>query len=139
MSIAESVGAADYPIHSMTRPQSPVVDPGPQPGMRQPPSDAVVLFDGGSLANWQSADASGPARWQVADGYMEVVAGTGNIATVSGFGDVQLHVEWMAPLPVTSEGQGRGNSGVFLMGIYEIQVLDSHQNPTYADGLAGAI
>lgn len=139
MIMSEPLGSADYPIHSMTRPQPPVVDPGPQPGMRQPPSDAIVLFDGSALSNWRSADGSSPARWRLADGYMEVVAGTGNIATASGFGDVQLHVEWMAPLPVTSEGQGRGNSGVFLMGIYEIQVLDSYQNPTYADGLAGAI
>jgi len=131
---------ADYPIHSLSRPQPPIVDPGPYPGMRQPPSDAVVLFDGTSLSGWESVDQKGqPARWKVGDGYMEVVAGTGNIATTRGFGDVQLHVEYMAPLPVESEGQGRGNSGVFLMSIYEIQVLDSYRNPTYADGVAAAI
>jgi len=131
---------ADYPIHSLSRPQPPIVDPGPYPGMRQPPSDAVVLFDGTSLSGWESVDQKGqPARWKVGDGYMEVVAGTGNIATTRGFGDVQLHVEYMAPLPVESEGQGRGNSGVFLMSIYEIQVLDSYRNPTYPDGLAAAI
>jgi len=99
-----------------------------------------VLFDGTSLDGWESAVSKGqPARWKVANGYMEVVAGTGNIATKRGFGDVQLHLEYMAPLPVESEGQGRGNSGVFLMSIYEVQVLDSYQNPTYADGLAAAI
>jgi hypothetical protein len=146
MAMMDSLGStavqipADYPIHSMDRPQPHVVDPGPYAGMRKPPSDAVVLFDGHSLDDWQSADSSGkPARWTVADGYMEVVAGTGNIATKRGFGDVQLHVEFMAPVPVKGEGQGRGNSGVFLMGIYEVQVLDSYQNPTYADGAVGAI
>jgi hypothetical protein len=124
----------------MTRPRPPVVDPGPLAGLRPPPSDAIVLFDGRSLEAWRSAKSSGePARWRVEGDYMEVVAGTGNIATAQGFGDAQLHIEWMAPLPVESEGQGRGNSGVFLMGIYEIQVLDSYENPTYADGQAGAI
>jgi 3-keto-disaccharide hydrolase len=137
---AAAQSPADFPIHSMTRPQPPVVDPGPLPGMRSPPSDAIVLSDGGSLGSWQSADSAGhPARWKVADGYMEVVAGAGNIATVRGFGDVQLHIEWMAPVPAKGEGQERGNSGVFLMGIYEIQVLDSYHNPTYPDGQAGAI
>jgi Domain of Unknown Function (DUF1080) len=147
MATIESLGSsaaaqspADYPIHSMTRPQPPVVDPGPQPGMRPPPSDAVVLFDGHSLAGWHSADSAGhPARWKIADGYMEVVKGTGNIATARGFGDVQLHIEWMAPVLAQGEGQERGNSGVFLMGIYEVQVLDSYHNTTYADGHAAAI
>lgn len=132
--------ATDYPVHAKDRPQPPVVDPGPFPGMAAAPSDAVVLFDGSSLGAWQSVDRKGePARWRMADGYAEVVAGTGNIATVRGFGDVQLHLEWMAPLPVESEGQGRGNSGVFLMSTYEIQVLDSYRNPTYADGAVAAI
>ena len=130
----------DYPIHSLDRPLPPVVDPGPYPGMCEPPSDAIVLFDGTSLSDWESVEQKGqPARWKVADGYMEVVPRMGNIATKRGFGDVQLHVEYMAPLPVESEGQGRGNSGVFMMSIYEIQVLDSYRNPTYADGLAAAI
>jgi hypothetical protein len=130
----------DFAIHSMTRPQPPVVDPGPLPGLRKAPSDAIILFDGSSLANWQSASAAGqPARWKVIGGYMEVVAGTGNIATTQGFGDVQLHIEFMSPAPATGDGQGRGNSGVFLMGIYEVQVLDSYQNTTYADGHVAAI
>jgi hypothetical protein len=137
---AAAQSPADYPIHSMTRPQPRVVDPGPYAGMQKPPSDAVVLFDGRSLDAWQSADSAGqPARWKVADGYMEVVAKAGNIATKRGFGDVQLHVEWMAPVLAKGEGQERGNSGVFLMGIYEVQVLDSYQNPTYADGTAAAV
>ena len=148
MSLIQSLGAAaaaaqsptDWPIHSMTRPQPRVVDPGPFPGMRRPPSDAMVLFDGSSLSAWRLADAPDqPARWKIGDGYMEVVAGGGNIATTSAFGDVQLHIEFMAPAPAHGEGQERGNSGVFLMGIYEVQVLDSYQNPTYADGAAAAV
>jgi hypothetical protein len=137
---AAAQSPADFPIHSLTRPQPPVVDPGPYAGLQKPPSDAVVLFDGHSLSAWQSADSSGhPARWKVTDGYMEVVAGTGNIATTRGFGDVQLHIEWMTPTPPHGEGQERGNSGVFLMGIYEVQVLDSYRNTTYPDGQAGAL
>ena len=148
MSVTQSLGTAnvaaqsptDFQIHSMTRPQPRVVDPGPFPGMRRPPSDATVLFDGSSLSGWRLADSSDqPARWKVAGGYMEVVAGAGNIATARGFGDVQLHVEFMSPAPAHGEGQERGNSGVFLMGIYEVQVLDSYQNPTYADGAAAAV
>jgi hypothetical protein len=131
---------AEWPIHSMSRPQPPVVNPGPFTASVLPPSDAVILFDGRSLDNWRSADdARKPAPWRVRDDYMEVVAGTGAIATAQAFGDVQLHVEWMTPKPVSGEGQNRGNSGVFLMGRYEVQVLDSYQNQTYPDGQAGAI
>jgi hypothetical protein len=104
------------------------------------PSDAIVLFDGRSLDKWQSADSSsGPAKWRVDNGYMEVVRGTGSIKTRQGFGDAHLHVEWSAPNPPTGTGQNRGNSGVFLMGIYEVQVLDSYNNTTYADGQAGSV
>ncbi len=99
-----------------------------------------MLFDGASLAAWRSAgSAEAPARWRVTDGYFEVVRGTGSIATKRNFGDVQLHLEWAAPVPPTGTGQERGNSGVFLMGLYEIQVLDSYDNPTYPDGQAAAI
>jgi hypothetical protein len=129
-----------WPIHSTSRPQPPVVDPGRFTASAPPPSDAVVLFGGRTLDTWRSADdASKPARWRVEDGYMEVVAGTGGIATARGFGDVQLHIEWMAPLPASGEGQNRGNSGVFLMERYEVQILDSYRNTTYPDGQAGAI
>ena len=124
----------------MDRPQPRVVDPGPFTTSARPPSDAIILFDGTSLKNWRSADAAdAPAKWQVAAGYMEVAPGTGSIATKEGFGDVQLHVEWAAPTPPKGEGQERGNSGVFLMGKYEVQVLDSYRNKTYPDGQAGAI
>jgi hypothetical protein len=124
---------SQWPPNSLDRPKPPVVSP-------DPPSDAIVLFDGKSLADWESVDSAGkPARWLVKDGYMEVAAGTGSIQTKRGFGSVQLHIEWRAPLPAEGEGQDRGNSGVFLMSHYEIQVLDSYQNETYADGQAGAI
>lgn len=132
--------AREWPQHSMERPKPPVVDPGPFAGTGRAPSDAVVLFDGKDLSDWKSADSSGgPARWKVAGGYMEVMPGTGAIETRRGFGDVQLHIEWSAPSPGEGEGQDRGNSGVFLMGRYEVQVLDSYHNETYADGQAGAI
>ncbi|HEY5061070.1 MAG TPA: DUF1080 domain-containing protein [Gemmatimonadaceae bacterium] len=124
----------------MDRPQPRVVDPGPFTASAPPPSDAIVLFDGRSLSGWRSADsAAGPARWKVSGGYMEVVAKTGAIQSTQAFGDVQLHVEWRAPTPPSGESQERGNSGVFLMGRYEVQVLDSYHNVTYADGHAGAI
>lgn len=126
--------------HAMDRPAPPVVTPGAPGAPVPPPSDAVVLFDGTSLENWRSTDSSGgPARWKVQDGYMEVMPGTGAIATRQGFGDQQLHVEWMTPSPPKGEGQDRGNSGVFLMGTYEVQVLDSYHAATYPDGQAGSI
>jgi hypothetical protein len=103
-----------------------------------PPSDAVVLFDGKSLENWRAQDGS-PSQWIVRDGYMESVKGSGYIYTRRTFGDIQLHVEFASPAKPEGDSQGRGNSGVFLMGLYEIQVLDSWQNRTYADGQAGSI
>lgn len=119
-----------WPPNSPDRPRPPVVQPGPEQPPVPPPSDAVVLFDGSSLAGWRTGDGQ-PAGWLVKDGYMEVVAGTGGIMTRRAFGSVQLHIEWRAPLPATGEGQERGNSGVFLMSLYEIQVLDSYHNDTY--------
>ena len=127
-----------WPPNSMDRPRPPVVDPGPERPPVPPPSDAIVLFDGKSLAPWQT-DSGAPAGWAVRDGYMEVVPGTGPIRTKQSFGSMQLHVEWAAPLPAEGESQERGNSGVFLMGHYEIQVLDTYHNITYADGMAGAV
>lgn len=137
---ANGQATMSWPIHSTSRPQPPVVDPGPFTASAPRPSDAVVLFDGRSLDGWRSADnANAPARWRVQDGYMEVVAGTGGIQTAQPFGDVQLHIEWMAPRPAADEGQNRGNSGVFLMGRYEVQILDSYQSTTYPDGQAAAV
>lgn len=129
---------SQWPQHSLDRPKPRVLDPGAFPGSPAPPADAVVLFDGRSLAAWKSSD-SGPAGWRVTDGAMEVVAGSGGIETLGGFGDGQVHVEWMAPKPPRGEGQDRGNSGVFLMGQYEVQILDSYHNDTYADGQAGSV
>lgn len=137
---ADAQSAMTWPIHSTSRPQPRVVDPGPFAASMPAPSDAIVLFDGRSLSEWRSADsANAAARWKVQDGYMEVVSGTGAIASAQAFGDVQLHLEWMAPRPVADEGQDRGNSGVFLMGRYEVQVLDSYRNTTYPDGQAAAV
>jgi 3-keto-disaccharide hydrolase len=131
---------SQWPPNSPDRPKPPVVTPAPEQPPVPPPSDAIVLFDGTSLAEWQSVDSAGkPAKWLVKDGYMEVVRGTGNIMSRRAFGSVQLHIEWRAPVPAEGEGQDRGNSGVFLMSHYEIQVLDSYHNDTYADGQAGAI
>jgi hypothetical protein len=127
-----------WPQHSMDRPRPPVVNPGPERPPVPAPSDAIVLFEGSNLTQWRSDDSL-PAKWTVRDGYVEVKPGTGTLATARGFGDVQLHIEWRAPTPAQGEGQERGNSGIFLMGIYELQVLDSYQNDTYPDGQAGAI
>ena len=131
-------------VHDRDRPHPPVVAPGAAPGSA--PSDAIVLFDGKDLSKWKSHASpiskggnSGPAEWKLRDGYMEVVKGTGDLVTKENFGDIQLHIEWSSPNPPTGSSQGRGNSGVFLMGQYEVQVLDPYENPTYADGQAGAI
>ena len=131
--------ATEWPIHSMERPVPIVVHPG-GPALIPPPADAVVLFDGRSLDAWRSdADSSAPAPWRIEGGALVVMPGTGGIHTAQRFGDVQLHIEWMAPTPPEMDGQNRGNSGVFLMGKYEVQVLDSWENRTYADGQAAAI
>jgi hypothetical protein len=97
-----------------------------------------VLFAGKDLSEWQSEHGS-PAPWIVRDGYVEVAARSGALATKRGFGNVQLHIEWATPTPPSGDGQERGNSGVFLMSHYEIQVLDSYHNETYADGQAAAV
>ncbi len=127
-----------WPIHDESRPMPRVVDPGPA-GLPAPvPSDAIVLFDGRDLSEWTNSKG-GAAAWKVRDGYMEVVKDSGSIRTKRGFGDCQLHVEWATPSPASGSGQDRGNSGVFLMDLYEVQVLDSYNSKTYADGMAAAI
>jgi hypothetical protein len=123
-------------VHDGTRPQPRVVTPAEQPG--GPPSDAVVLFDGTDLSAWTNAKGE-PAAWKVENGYMEVVPKTGEIRTKEAFGDVQFHVEFRTPVPVKGSSQARGNSGIFFFGRYELQVLDSYENPTYPDGQAGAL
>jgi hypothetical protein len=130
-----------WKIHDRNRPLPPVVDPGTAStpdATGRAPSDAVVLFDGKDLSKWAHKDGSA-AKWKVANGYAEVVATTGNIFSRQAFGDCQLHVEFAEPLPAKGTDQERGNSGVYLMGLYEIQVLDSYDNKTYADGQAAAV
>jgi hypothetical protein len=136
---AQDIG--DWAIHDRDRPQPPVVEPGTastpeQPG--RPPSDAIVLFSGDNLDEWESVHG-GPAPWELGDGFMAIDIGTGSIRTKREFGDVQLHIEWSAPVPPQGTNQSRGNSGVFLMGRYEVQVLDSYESQTYPDGQASAI
>jgi hypothetical protein len=131
--------AMTWPQHSRERPLPPVEKAPPQKLPVAPPAGAIVLFDGKSLDGWQSPEGA-PARWKLTgDGAMEVVKGTGTVQTKAAFGDVELHVEWMTPKPPEGTDQDRGNSGVFLMGRYEVQVLDSWENRTYADGSAASI
>ena len=125
-----------WKVNDVTRPHPPVVTPGATDNA--PPSDAVVLFDGTDLSHWKTDNGS-PAGWKVENGYMEVVPKSGTIHTDQAFGSCQLHVEWAEPEVVKGNGQERGNSGIFLMGHYEVQVLDCYDNPTYADGQTGAI
>ena len=127
-----------WKMHDMSRPHPPIVTVPDQKLPVPQPSDAIVLFDGTNLSHWRSENG-GEARWTARDGYFESVAGSGSIHTQEPFGDLQLHIEWAAPVPVRGTGQGRGNSGIFLMGLYEIQILDSYQNDTYADGQASAV
>ena len=131
-------------VHDPNRPHPPVITPAATPG--GPPSDAIILFDGKNLDSWTAhhsditkSGGAGPAEWKVADGYMEVVPKTGDIVTKEKFGDCQLHVEWASPAEAKGNSQGRGNSGVILQTRYEVQVLDTYHNPTYADGQTAAI
>jgi len=148
-SVRPPVGYDDTPmlpdskwrVHDGRRPQPRMVTPGScssqsKPG--RPPSDAIVLFKGQDTSKWMRRDG-GPVQWKVENGAMIVAAGAGDIQTRQHFGDCQLHIEWASPTKVRGESQGRGNSGVFLMGRYEIQVLDCHSNVTYADGTTAAI
>ena len=124
--------------HDLSRSRPAVVAPAPQTLPTPPPADAVILFGSGDLGAWESVEG-GPAPWSVTKEDFAVLPKSGAIQTRDKFGDVQLHVEWSAPTEIVGTSQGRGNSGVFLMGRYEVQVLDSYQNETYADGQAAAI
>lgn len=128
-------------VHDSDRPWPKVVTPGTESAQDQPgkaPSDAVVLFDGNDLSKW-SDGRGGDARWEIQDGAIVAKPGSGSLVSRDEFGDCQLHIEFATPTPPKGASQGRGNSGVILFGRYEIQVLDSYENPTYADGGAGAI
>jgi hypothetical protein len=144
-----------WQIHSVERPDPPVVTPGDKPS--DPPSDAVVLFNGKDLAAWKSPEMKEVedkkskkmkkvptgnwigGAWKVENGYIECAPGTGYLTSKEAFGDCQLHIEFATPTPPQGESQGRGNSGVFFGEDYEVQVLDSYQNKTYADGSVGAL
>ena len=127
----------EWEVHDMSRPRPVVVTPGQNPS--QPPSDAIILFDGTDLSQWASTKDSGPAKWLLKEGYMEVTRETGDIRTKKAFGDYQLHIEWASPAKVSGTSQERGNSGIFLAGTYEVQVLDSYKNDSYPDGQASGI
>jgi hypothetical protein len=127
-------------VHDLERPHPPLVTPGATPGAA--PSDAIVLFDGKDLSKWAQRGPNGEnldPKWPVREGYFETGAKTGSISTRDSFGDVQLHVEWATPAVVAGSSQGRGNSGIILMGRYEVQVLDMYNNRTYADGGAASL
>lgn len=118
------------------KPEPAIVSPGKD--ISDPPSDAIILFDGRNLDSW--TDARGEAaRWTVGNGSMTVAKGTGDVKTKQTFGDIQLHIEWRSPEKVEGDGQGRGNSGIFFCELYELQVLDSYNNRTYSNGQAGSI
>jgi len=118
-------------------PKVPVVTPSVNGSV---PSDAIVLFDGSSLKGWIRSKDSTAANWHLnGDGSMTVKDKTGNIQTKQHFGDVQLHIEWSSPAAVERDGQNRANSGVYLNGMYEVQVLDNNDNPTYVNGQVGSI
>lgn len=125
-----SIASAQEYLNGIKWEKPAIVDPGETDA--DPPSDAVVLFDGTDASHWKNGE-----NWKVQDGHL--ITGNGQIVSKEEFGDCQLHIEWSAPTPASGSGQGRGNSGVFLMGKYEVQVLDSYDNETYHDGQAGAI
>ena len=134
-------GVKVHETDTSKQPLPAVVTPGEPAAFVPPPSDAIVLFDGSGESvkkNWTDTQGN-PSQWNVVDGALESVKKAGYIQTKESFGSCQLHIEWAAPANVSGDGQGRGNSGVFLMNTYEVQVLDSYENTTYADGQAGAL
>ncbi len=138
--IAAQQPAGAWPEHSIERPKPPVERaPAEQlPAAAPAPPGAIARFDGDDLSGGAKWDET-PAGWRVADGNMEIVKGAGGIQTRIGFGDVRLHIEWAWPKPALGTAQDRGNSGVFVMGQYVVQVLDSYGNDTYADGQVAAL
>jgi hypothetical protein len=112
----------------------------PADAISAPPSDAIVLFDGNNLSEWESTNG-GDAKWTLENGAMTVAKGAGSIRSRRAFGDIQFHLEWRIPTDVSGKGQNRGNSGIHFQQRYEIQILDCFQNlnPTYVNGTAGSI
>ena len=133
---AQVRAGGDPKLSEVWQPEPRVVTPGKT--SQDPPSDAIVLFNGKDLSQWQSAKG-GDAKWKLQDDYMQVVPGTGIIQTKKAFGDCQLHIEWRTPDSVKGDGQERGNSGIFFMGLFELQVLDNYNNRTYSNGQAGSM
>jgi hypothetical protein len=127
----------DPKLTEVWKPVVPIITPGKTAA--DPPSDAIVLFNGTGFTAWESQAKGKPVAWTIDDNAMTVKPGSGGIQTKMGFGSCQLHVEWKTPAVVKGEGQGRGNSGIFLMGKYEVQVLDSYNNTTYSNGQAASI
>lgn len=122
----------NYLVHDPDRPAPKRIDPGPAPAAAPIPSDAVVLFDGKDLSQWNS-----PTAWKL-DNH-EIIAGAGTLATKEKFGSMQLHVEWMAPADYSGPWYNRGNNGVLIMGLYEIQIFDSYNEKLYPDGQCAAV
>jgi len=142
---AKPAGAAatseGYEVHDMKRPQpvavTPVIPATDQPS--KPPSDAVVLFDGTDVSKWKPEKGDGDVKWKNENGTLVVVPKSGAIESKDQFGDAQVHIEWQHPKDIQGKSQGRGNSGIFLMGLYELQVLDNYQAETYPDGMVGGV
>ena len=128
LSISQALAPREYKS-GVVWPEPKVVTPGTENG---PPSDAIILFDGNDLKLWENGE-----NWKLEDGY--AIAQKSGISTKQSFGDIQLHLEFATPAEVKGSGQGRGNSGVYFMGAYELQILDSVDNPTYFDGQCAAI
>lgn len=132
------IPGTQWHVHDGDRPQPRIVEPGTTFSHSAPaPGDATILFDGHDLSAWRSG--GGEAKWKVENGYMEIAPKSGSIQTKEKFGDFQLHLEFACPIKVVGNSQGRGNSGVLMNGIYEIQVLDCFDNKTYPDGQTGGL
>ena len=127
----------DPKLTEVWQPEPKIVAPGKTAA--DAPADAIVLFDGKNFSNWENISHAGDVKWKLGSNAMVVTGGSGNIQTKKGFGDCQLHIEWRTPEVVKGDGQGRGNSGIFFMGRYELQILDSYNNRTYSNGQAGSI
>jgi hypothetical protein len=133
------VDGQKWMVHDMNRPVPPVVTPG-EATCGSAPSDAIVLFDGNDASKWEGVkNPKGSFPWTVGNGYLETVKDAGYIRSKQKFGSCQLHIEFATPEKVVGSSQGRGNSGIFLMETYEVQVLDNYNNRTYADGMCGAL
>ena len=138
ISTAEAQLETGWKIHDLNRPQPKISTPAADASTIKPPSDAEILFDGTDLSQWRDSQG-GNSKWKIKNDVLVSTRKSGNIYTKKEYGDCQLHLEWAIPKDTKGSGQSRGNSGVFLMSLFEIQILDTLENPTYADGMAGSI